>query len=246
MTSVITDSTAMLLTDFLRGQCLQTLEEVLENVAAAMDVRHISYVRFVSHSDSRIINTIVTFPIAWQNHYSERSYFLIDPVVTFGCACVTPFDWDEIRTDDSNIAAFFDDATAHDIGRNGVSLPVRNRDGGFALVSFTSDHSKRKWSKYKKNNMTALQSMAALINSAASFTRKAPPFPPALSENEKRYLILFARQRSINDIAEEVCVSPSVVNLYLDNARHKLRCVSLTQAVAIAIATGAISPDHSR
>ncbi len=242
MTSVIADSAAMLLTNFLRGQCPQTLEEVLENVAAAMDVRYISYVRFVSHSDSRIINTIVTFPIAWQNRYSERNYFLIDPVVTFGCTCVIPFDWDEIRTDNSNIGAFFDDAIAHDIGRNGVSLPVRNRDGGFALVSFTSDYSKRKWSKYKKDNMTSLQSIAALIDSAASFTRKAPPFPPALSENEKRYLILFARQRSVNDIAGEVGVSPSIVKLYLDNARHKLRCISLTQAVALAIATEAIFP----
>jgi len=243
----IKDSAALPLIDFfLCRERVQTLEEALENVASAMHLKHISYVQFAAHSDRRIISTIVTYPTDWQIRYAQQCYFRIDPVITIGCERVTPFDWDEIKTIDSGAAAFFEDALTFGIGRNGVSVPVRNRAGGFALASFTSDRSKEEWAEFKKENMTILQSVAAIIDSAASFTRKTPPFPATLSKNEKRYLGLFAAKQNVNDIAEEVGVSPGIVKLYLDTARHKLRCLSVTQAISIAIATESISPDVCR
>ena len=239
----IDDSAVLPLIDYLCGQCVQALEEVLEHVASAMGIRHIAYVHFAAHSDARIIDTIVTYPTDWQIRYAQQSYFRIDPVLTTGCERVTPFDWDEIRTGDSDIAAFFDDAVMFGIGRKGISVPIRNRAGGCALASFTSDHSEGEWAEFKRENMTALQSIAAIIDSAATFTRMSPPFPAALSKLEKRLLGVFARKPNVNDVADEVGVSPGVVTLYLDTARHKLRCLSVRQAVSIAIATESISPD---
>jgi DNA-binding CsgD family transcriptional regulator len=182
------------------------------------------------------VSTIVTYPIEWQNCYVERHYVNIDPVVGYGCESVVPFDWDELRTGDPTVAVFFDDAAAHEIGRNGVSFPIRNRAGGFSLVSFTSDHTKHEWFAYKKKNMLPLHSMASLIDSAASFTKKASAFPVKLSQDERDCLTLFAKGRNENDIAEALGISITEVRLYLDTARHKLSCISVAQAATVAIA----------
>ena len=134
--------------------------------------------------------------------YCDKEYVNIDPVVAYGCKSVIPFDWDELRTSDPIVTAFFDDAAAHGIGRNGISFPIRNRAGGFSLVAFTSDYTKEEWVKYKKKNTPTLHSMASLIDSAATFTKKVPAFPAKITQIEKNCLALFANGRVENDIAE--------------------------------------------
>ena len=243
MEGINIDGAAMRLTDVMRGSYDNSLEEILVSVASDLGLKHIVYVKFVSPSDRRIIDTIVTYPINWQKLYSDKEYVNIDPVILRGCWSVIPFDWDELRTNDPTVAAFFSAADAHDIGRNGISFPMRNRGGGFSLISFTSDHTRKEWIRFKKKNMSALHSMASLIDSAASFTKRAPVFPAKLTQIEKKCLALFAKGRSENDIAEALRISVTEVNLYLDTARHKLRCISVTQAVAVAIATEAIPFD---
>ena len=157
------DGAAMRLTDVIQGSYVGSLEEILEIIALDLNLKHIAYVSFVSHSDRRIINTIVTYPLEWQTTYSFNNYINVDPIIAHGCVSVLPFDWDQVRTSDPTVIAFFDDSAAHDIGRNGISFPTRNRTGGSSLVSFTSDHTKEEWIGYKKKNMPALHSMASLI-----------------------------------------------------------------------------------
>ena len=243
MESISIDGAAMRLTNVMRGSYDNSLEEILEYVALDIGIKHIAYFRFVSHSDRRILHTIVTYSLEWQNIYSAKDYVNIDPVILIGCGSVIPFDWNELRTDDPTVVAFFVDADAHDIGRNGISFPMRNRGGGFSLISFTSDHTKEEWINFKKKNMSALHSMASLIDSAASFTKREPVFPAKLTQIEKKCLALFAKGGDENDIAEALRISVTEVHLYLDTARHKLRCISVTQAVAVAIATEAFPID---
>jgi DNA-binding CsgD family transcriptional regulator len=243
MKDVKIDDAAMRVTDVIRGLRVNPLEEILEIVASDFDLKYIAYIRFASHSDRRIVSTIVTYPSEWQSCYFEKAYVNIDPVVAYGCESITPFDWDELKSRASKVAAFFEDAAAHDIGRNGVSFPIRNRAGGFSLVSFTSDHTKDEWALYKEKNMATLHSIAWLIDSAASFSKKAPAFTAELSQDERDCLALFAKGRNENHIGEELGISITEVRLYLDTARHKLRCVNVTQAVAVAIATEAIPFD---
>ena len=62
-----------------------------------------------------------------------------------------------------------------------------------------------------------------------------------LSQDEKDCLSLFARGSNENDIAEAMDLSATEISLYLNTARHKLACVSVGQAVEVAIATEAIA-----
>jgi DNA-binding CsgD family transcriptional regulator len=140
--------------------------------------------------------------------------------------------------DDPDVRAFLEDAAHHDVGRNGLSIPVRNREGVRSLVSFTSNRSKDDWAEYKSRNMVKLQPVAVLIDSAAGINFKLTPEPVELSKREEECLIWAARGKTYHDIAGILNLSFASVKTYLDTARHKLSCINLTHAVAIA--TGVI------
>jgi DNA-binding CsgD family transcriptional regulator len=88
--------------------------------------------------------------------------------------------------------------------------------------------------------MTKLQLMSVLIDSAASINLKLNTPPVSLSKREEQCLIWAARGKTYQDIAEILNLSFGSVKSYLDTARHKLNCINLTHAVAVAVATGVI------
>ena len=242
MANITIDSAAIRLTDTILGYNDQDLEQTLKEIAAGIGLCHIAYLRFSPEksSDTSLLTAAVTYPIRWQNRYFEKQYVLIDPVVTVGSKAVLPFDWDEFTVDDPAVQAFFIDASNYDVGRNGLSIPVRNRKGAFSLVSFTSNHTKQEWKEYKTRNMIKLQLMSVLIDSAASINLKLNTPPVKLSKREEQCLIWAARGKTYQDISEILNISFASVKSYLDTARHKLNCINLTHAVAVAIATGVI------
>ena len=79
--------------------------------------------------------------------------------------------------------------------------------------------------------------MAVLIDSAAGINFKLTPEPVELSKREEECLIWAARGKTYHDIAGILNLSFASVKTYLDTARHKLSCINLTHAVAVAIAT---------
>ena len=91
-------------------------------------------------SDASLLTGTVTYSFQWQTRYFLKQYVLIDPVITNGSKAILPFDWEELPRDDPAIQAFFADALSHDVGRNGISVPVRNRRGVYSVVSFSSNH----------------------------------------------------------------------------------------------------------
>ena len=240
--TITMDSAAIKLTDTILGYSEQDLEETLKTIAADIGVCHISYLRLSpdKSSDASLLAAIVTYSVPWQHRYFEKQYVLIDPVMAKGSNAVLPFDWDELASDDPIVQAFFMDALSYGVGRNGISIPVRNRRGAYAVVSFTSNHSKEEWQEFKKNNMIKLQLISVLIDSAASVNLKLSSPRVKLSKREEQCLIWAARGKTYQDISDILNISFGSVKSYLDTARHKLNCINLTHAVAVAIATGVI------
>jgi DNA-binding CsgD family transcriptional regulator len=236
------DSAAIRLTETILGEEAPDLEQTLKALAANIGVLHIAYASLClqKSEDANLLSAICTYPVEWQVRYFKKQYARIDPVIARGGEAVLPFDWDELPKDDLTTQAFFDDAADHGLGRNGLSIPVRNRRGVRSLVSFTSNHSKGDWAEYKSRNIVKLQPMAVLIDSAAGINFKLTPEPVELSKREEECLIWAARGKTYHDIAGILNLSFASVKSYLDTARHKLSCINLTHAVAVAIATGVI------
>ena len=128
MPSITIDSAAIRLTDTILGYNEQDLEGTLKAIAADIGVCHISYLRLSPEksSDTSLLTAIVTYSIRWQHRYFEKQYVLFDPVMAHGSKAVLPFDWDELASDDPAVQAFFVDAVNYGVGRNGISIPVRN------------------------------------------------------------------------------------------------------------------------
>src|ERR1700691_4942002 len=125
------DSAAIRLTDMILGQDEPDLEQALKAIAANIGVLHIAYVPLCSEKseDANLLSAICTYPVAWQARYFKKQYARVDPVIARGSEAVLSFDWDEVPKDDPAARAFFDDAADHNVGRNGLSIPVAKPQG---------------------------------------------------------------------------------------------------------------------
>ena len=88
--------------------------------------------------------------------------------------------------------------------------------------------------------MASLQKLAFLIDTAANRNSSLPPEPIGLSRREEECLTWAARGKTDKEIAGVLDIGFSSVKVHLDVARHKLHCMNVTHAIAVAIATGAI------
>ncbi len=236
------DNSAIRLTNLILGFDGEELSETLKTIALEIGIRHIAYLRFAPEKsyDPSSRTTIATYPKEWQTDYFLKGYEHFDPVVAQGRNALLPFDWETLARDDPRVLAFLADAAKHGVGRNGLSIPVRNRRGERPLVSFTSDHSRTEWARYKRTNMPGLQNLSSLIDEAADAHAKLPLPPVMLSRREEECLIWAASGKTAQEIAELMDLGFSLVKAHLDTARHKLHCMNLEHAVAVATATGVI------
>jgi DNA-binding CsgD family transcriptional regulator len=230
------------LTDTILGDDDHDLADTLKEIASEIGLSHIAYLRLSPDKspDVCLLVAVVTYSRLWQHRYFVKKYIASDPVIVYGRDANQPFDWTTLPVDEPATKAFFADALNHSVGRNGLSIPLRNRRGVFALVSFTSDLSTNEWEAYKTANMKSLKLLAVLIDSAANINFKLPAFPVHLSNREEQCLLWAARGKTYQEIAEILGLAFGSVKTHLDAARHKLHCMNLTHAAAVAFATGVI------
>ena len=235
-------SAAIKLTDKILGYNSDDLADILKAIASEVGLLHIAHLRFAAEksSETSLITAVVTYPREWQARYFLKKYLATDPVVRHGRTALLPFDWESLADDDPASLDFFADAARHNVGRNGLSIPVRNRKNAYSLVSFTNDIPKPEWELFKRNKMTILQHLSALIDSAAIAGSRLPPAAVHLSRREEQCLVWAARGKTHQDIAGILGLGPGSVKTHLDTARHKLRCINLAHAVGVAVATGVI------
>ena len=235
----IVDATARL-TDTILVNHTNDLAETLRVIASEIGLTHIAYLRLSPNKSTDVCSlvSVVTYSKLWQQRYFLKRYLIHDPVVCYGRNTDQPFDWTNLPTDDPATKAFLTDALNHGVGRNGLSVPFHGRRGVFSLVSFTSDLSKDEWEAYKATNMKNLRLLAVLVDSASHNNIKLPTVPVHLSNREEQCLLWAARGKTYQEIAMILGLAFSTVKTNLDTARHKLQCMNLTHAAAVAFATG--------
>jgi DNA-binding CsgD family transcriptional regulator len=238
------ESATRRLTDTILGNEDHDLAELLKVIASEIGLSRISYVRLSpdKSTDLCLLAAVVTYSRVWQQRYFVKKYVTIDPVISYGRGTGQSFDWANLPLDDPATKAFFTDALNHSVGRNGLSIPLRAHNV-FALVSLTSDLPQDEWEDYKAANMKGLKLLSVLIDSASHINFKLPAAPAHLSNQEEQCLLWAARGKTFQEIGEILGLALSTVKTHLDAARHKLHCMNLPQAAAVAFATGALQAE---
>jgi hypothetical protein len=226
------ESVAERLTETILGNDDNDLADTLKSIASEIGISHIAYLRMSPDKSPDICQlvAVVTYSRLWQHRYFVKKYMTNDPLISYGRDADQPFDWTNVPVDDPATKAFFADAVNHSVGRNGLSIPLRNRRGVFALVSFTSDLPTDEWEAYKAANMKGLKLLSVLIDSAANINFKLRAPPVHLSNREEQCLLWAARGKTYQEIAEILgenssgCSPPQVALHEPDpRSRHRFR-----------------------
>ncbi|MGB7432309.1 MAG: LuxR family transcriptional regulator [Ahrensia sp.] len=182
-----------------------------------------------------------TYEADWIKRYLTRRYMVIDPIIREGFSRTLPFRWDEIQIRGESEAAFFSDAAQFDVGLNGFSCPIRDKDNRRALVSVSTMMAGPAWSYYCRQNIHILLEIAHGLHQLAVREQGYVISHPPLAPREIEVLRWTTRGKTASEIAIILQLRPHTVAAYMRSARYKLNAATIAQAVSKAISTGLIS-----
>lgn len=220
---------------------LSALFELLVNCATEEGFNEVAYgaltyaeaVRLPAHAPPAVA---VKFPQKWCDHYFERKYYQIDPVVRRAPTFSGPFVWDQLvdrctLQEDERLVL----AESREAGlRHGISVPLFGPLGRVSVVSFASSFDDAD----PLHRMSHLNTLAwqfhiafgEIAQPSAQNTTKSQ-----LSMRERECLRWTAEGKTSWDIGMILKISDNTVNYHLKNAMRKLGTTSRTVAVVKAI-----------
>jgi DNA-binding CsgD family transcriptional regulator len=188
----------------------------------------------------------VTYSEEWQEFYKKTGAENHDPAILRGLWEIIPFEWQMLDDLEPDQEEFMNRADDFSLGKNGFSIPIRDRTGARALVSITTGHNNLKWAKYSRRYKSELVNIAYLLHER--FSAKPNPANSMLfcgddlTEREVESLQWAALGKTSEETAMILGLSRRSVNFHVNNAKNKLDTVTKSHAVARASALGLILP----
>lgn len=178
-----------------------------------------------------------TYAERWTELYVDKRYFEIDPVMDVMRWSLLPVDWSSLDRKPDEVRRFFEAAHAHDIGPNGLTIPVRGPKGERCLFSVASSLRNTGWARLRADSVHDLLVLSHYLHEkvlTVTRLREVGRYRD-LSKRERQCLQLLATGSIFKQIAAILDISESSVRLYLRSARRKLGASTSRQAVAKAI-----------
>lgn len=177
---------------------------------------------------------LLSYHEEWLYRYVSNNYFEIDPVHTLAMNSFLPIDWSKLDRSNPEVEAFFKDAERHEVGRQGVTIPVRGPQGEKALFTVTSNLSDDEWAKRRTTIIRDYHALAHFFHDRTASLVGARQQKAKLSNREVQCMKALAEGLQPKAIAHALGISESAVRVYTSSAKHKLRCATLAQTVAEA------------
>lgn len=184
----------------------------------------------------------LTYGLDWVDHYLERDFGRIDPVV-LGCfQRFHPVDWKRLDWSGKAVKNFLFEASDAGVGNQGFSIPLRGPSGQFALFTVNHRCSDIEWQKFTSQNIQDLLLIAHYLNQKAlEMERGTDQLPDqSLSPRELDVLTLIGMGKSRGQAADKLAISEHTLRVYIESARFKLGAANTTHAVALAMSRGKI------
>ena len=183
---------------------------------------------------------VETYPDEWQEHYVQKGYDRIDPIIKKSRKHAGAFPWSDVYNDERTTEVerrFFDEAAIFGL-KSGISVPLHGPDGGLAIMSFA----RPSCSELQDKTITYLQLAALHFHlRVAKFTNWSnSASPPALTRREKECILWVARGKSSWDIGRILGISENTVNFHIKKIMDKFKVTSRIVAVLKAASLGII------
>jgi DNA-binding CsgD family transcriptional regulator len=219
------------------------LQDAVHRIADAYTVDYVTLHLFRSGEDAQNKPYVRTnYPDAWVSHYLLNDYVRIDPVLKMAEQIAGPFCWSSISPQGDQIN-MMQQATKHGLGQTGFSVRHVDAIGRRSVLSFNAHDAKGgfTWEPYLAEMREGLIKLVHQVHHLAlgEISQGSAP-PPQLSPREIECLKWSAQGKANTEIAIILELSEHTVRGYLKDARMKLDCVTLAQAVAKATAFGLI------
>jgi len=219
------------------------LLSVLKESQEKYGVKHISYAGF-NMGDLTLVEPISvwTYKPEWIDHYRQRGYLNVDPVVKAVPKSILPVDWNQFDLNDTNIRRFFAEAREAGVGNQGLSIPVRGRSGEFSIFSLTFEESEKDWQEYKRQFMRDFQVLAVFFHQSAlqAFAIEPPNFN--LSTRELEVLYWAACGKTSEETAVILGITKRGVRFHCANILTKMNAMNIAHAVAKGIYYNLLNP----
>lgn len=222
-----------------RADGLAELQELILKLRDRMKIDHIVY-HWVSADGEQY--GFGTYDPVWVQHYVDKEYLRVDPVVGACFARFHPVDWKRLDWSSKPVRAFQADAVAHGVGNQGYSIPIRGPSGQFALFTVSHHGPDQDWDRFTRRHQRELILVAHYFNQRALELAKERLPEPArgLSPREADALTYLAMGYARGQVAEILEISEHTLRAYIESAKYKLSALNTTHAVARAMAEGLI------
>ena len=183
-----------------------------------------------------------TYTRRWVEHYAEKGYLRVDPVIVGCFQRFHPVDWKRLDWSTKAAREFLSDAIEHGVGNQGFSIPIRGPGGQFALFTASHNCDDDSWASFTDTHSRDLILIAHFFNRKALELepRRKPGQAQPLSPREVDALTLLAVGYSRAQVADTLSISEHTLRVYIESARFKLGALNTTHAVARAMSCGLI------
>jgi DNA-binding CsgD family transcriptional regulator len=178
-----------------------------------------------------------TYDQRYMNIYRSQMSPLGDPAFDIGFSRHLPVDWAEVRSSHDIVGPMHEIAESYGVGRQGISVPIREHGVGDAMFSVNFDCDDRLWPEVRRDLVTSVHLFAHYFHLRMHNVVRSRLGPGEfdLSPREREVLKWAAEGKTAWETAQVLKVSERAIRLYTENAINKLRAKTKTQAVAIAV-----------
>jgi len=221
-------------------QGVTTLDELNDHVVALRDALDVEHVVYHSVNSTGEQYAALTYSPEWVQHYLEKDYARIDPVVQACYRRFHPIDWKRLDWSGKNARNFMGEAVDNGIGNQGFSVPIRGPSGQFALFTVSGNASDEKWASYTQEHTRDLLLVSHFVNQKALELERGTDQVKAvnLSPRETDALTMLAMGYNRAQAADSLSISEHTLRVYIESARFKLTAMNTTHAVARALSHG--------
>ncbi len=220
------------------------LLERTERIAQSLGFEHFIYaLRLLPREDHPGVDLLLgTYPRHYLDLYARENYLAIDPVVRHAMQSTRPLVWSNALFADPGVRDMYADARAAGISA-GVALSVHNALAGqIGLFGFALDLDADRGAPQIRSQVPAIQVLTSYVHEAygrllqarhpelGSYPRELPELAPL----ERDCLCWLSGGLHPEAIATRLHLSEQQVLQHLEQARRKLKAISLSQAMARA------------